>query len=66
MLSIYAGYLWKNNPIDVKGSLDRYRDFLFIDDNIEILLKSLNSHSLFSTLKGPEIAVENILLGLLA
>ena len=23
MLSIYAGYLWKNNPIDVKGSLDR-------------------------------------------
>ena len=31
-----------------------------------LLLKSLNCHSLFSTLKGPEIAVENILLGLLA
>ena len=32
----------EKEPIEVKGSLDRYRDFLFVEDNVEILYKSLN------------------------
>ena len=39
MLSIYLGYVWKNQPILVKGSLDRFRDFTFIEDNVSALLK---------------------------
>ena len=38
MVSIYIGFLWKNQPICVKGSLDRYRDFTFIDDTVDALI----------------------------
>jgi len=50
MLSIYASYLWRNEPILVKGSLDRYRDFLFIDDNIDILYDSLYNESSYNNI----------------
>jgi UDP-glucose 4-epimerase len=32
MLSIYLSFLLKNEIVHVKGSLDRYRDFIYIDD----------------------------------
>lgn len=32
MVSIYLAYLLKSEPIIVKGSLERFRDFVFIDD----------------------------------
>jgi UDP-glucose 4-epimerase len=38
MLSIYMSYLMKNVPIIVKGSLDRFRDFIYIDDLLDALL----------------------------
>lgn len=46
MVSIYASYLWKNKPIVVKGSLNRFRNFNYIDDCINILLKSINNKNL--------------------
>ena len=43
MVSIYASYLWKNKPITVKGSLSRFRNFNYIDDCVNILLKSIDN-----------------------
>jgi UDP-glucose 4-epimerase len=41
MVSIYLAQLLKNNKINVKGSPARYRDFIYIDDVVEITLKLL-------------------------
>jgi len=35
MVSIYLAYFMKNEPVIVKGSPDRFRDFTYIDDVIE-------------------------------
>ena len=48
MVSIYVSYLWRNEPILVKGSLNRFRDFLFIDDNIDILFQALYQEKSFN------------------
>lgn len=40
MVSIYLAYLIDDLPIHVKGSLDRYRDFVYIDDVIKALIDS--------------------------
>ena len=42
MVSIYSSYVWRKKPIIVKGSLKRYRDFVFIKDCIAILSKCVN------------------------
>jgi UDP-glucose 4-epimerase len=41
MVSIFLAQLLNNNEIVVKGSLDRYRDFLFINDCVDFTLKVL-------------------------
>jgi len=46
MVSIYSSYLWKNKPILVKGSLNRFRNYQYIDDIINILVLSLKNKSL--------------------
>jgi len=38
MISIYIGFVWKKKPILIKGSLNRFRDFTFIDDTVEALI----------------------------
>jgi UDP-glucose 4-epimerase len=43
MLSIYMSYLIKNVPIIVKGSLDRFRDFIYIDDLLDAVIMSEES-----------------------
>lgn len=40
MVSIYLAYLINNLPIQVKGSLSRYRDFIYIDDVIKAFIDS--------------------------
>lgn len=40
MISIYISYLLRNVPIEVKGSLDRFRDCVYIDDIRDVLVKS--------------------------
>ena len=42
MLSIYIAYILKNEPVIVKGSLDRFRDFVFIDDVIASIIKTID------------------------
>lgn len=41
MVSIYLAYLALGEPILVKGSLDRFRDFIYIDDVVDAWLKCL-------------------------
>ena len=37
MVSIFLSDMIKNNKISVKGSIKRYRDFIFIDDVVNII-----------------------------
>lgn len=42
MISIYSSYIWKKKTILIKGSLNRFRDFMYVDDCANILSKALN------------------------
>ena len=46
MVSIYCSYIWKKKPIIVKGSLKRFRNLNYIDDCVQILIKTLNNNKL--------------------
>ncbi len=41
MVSIYMAQLINKNSIHVKGSGDRFRDFIYIDDVVELFIKCL-------------------------
>jgi len=45
MVSIYMAYIAKNDPILVKGALDRFRDFVYIDDCVSALKLCLSEKS---------------------
>lgn len=47
MVSIYLSYFLKNEPVVVKGSLDRIRDFVYIDDVVDILTASASREASF-------------------
>jgi UDP-glucose 4-epimerase len=36
MMSIYLAYMLNDIPIDIKGSLERFRDFIYIDDVLDV------------------------------
>jgi UDP-glucose 4-epimerase len=46
MVSIYSSYLWRKKPIIVKGSLERVRNFQYVDDVVNILVKSITNKNL--------------------
>jgi UDP-glucose 4-epimerase len=43
MVSIFMAYLLKGEPILVKGSKDRFRDFIYIDDVVEAWMQALDN-----------------------
>jgi len=45
MVSIYLAQSLKSKTIEVKGSFDRYRDFVYIDDVISALILGLQSET---------------------
>lgn len=47
MVSIYMYFLLRNEPIIVKGSLERFRDFIYIDDMVETWVKAINEEKTF-------------------
>lgn len=47
MVSIYMAYIRKNEPVIVKGSPDRYRDFVYIDDVVSVYMKCLENKKTF-------------------
>ncbi len=69
MISIYISYLWKKEPIKIKGSLERYRDFTFIDDNVDALLscydKSISYGETYNLSSGNRVTVKNLIKNIL-
>jgi UDP-glucose 4-epimerase len=47
MASIYMSYLMRDLPVIVKGSLDRFRDFIYVDDLVEVLINSTLCYDTF-------------------
>lgn len=43
MVSIYLSYMLENAPLVVKGSSERFRDFIYIDDAIDAWLACFNN-----------------------
>ena len=44
MVSIFLAQAFKNKSILIKGSGDRFRDMIYIDDVVEAFIKSLNAN----------------------
>lgn len=66
MVSIFCSYVWQNKPLIVKGSLNRFRNFTYIDDCAEILAKSINNSKLknfeiFNLTSEKKITVKNLI-----
>ena len=47
MVSIYMAYIAKGAPIVVKGSMNRFRDFVYIDDVVEAYMKCLDKETTY-------------------
>lgn len=45
MISIYLAQLLKSEKVVVKGALDRFRDFVYIDDVVDFIVRVLNDRS---------------------
>ncbi|MGE0268316.1 MAG: NAD-dependent epimerase/dehydratase family protein [Candidatus Omnitrophota bacterium] len=69
MVSIYMSYLLNNQPVHVKGSLDRFRDFIFVDDVVEAFIKSEKEPATFGGVynlgTGIKTTVEELLQSML-
>ena len=65
MVSIYLAYLVAGKPILVKGSLDRFRDFVFIDDVVNIWMECLENagtiREIFNLGFGKPVTVRSLL-----
>lgn len=66
MVSIYLQHALMKKHIPVKGSLERYRDFIYIDDVVNIWLQAINNKSainkVFNLGTGIQTTVANLLL----
>ncbi len=65
MVSIYLAQAIKNNNIIVKGSLNRTRDLIYIDDVVDIWIKILNNTKIYNKIynvgTGKSTSVKKIL-----
>ena len=61
MVSIFVGELIKNKKIEMRGSPDRYRDFLYIDDTVEGLMLCLENEKIAGEVINLSSGVQNTL-----
>ncbi len=65
MVSIYLAYFMNNIPVLVKGSKDRFRDFIHIDDVVDVWLKSVDLEisfgQVYNLATGKKTKVEELL-----
>lgn len=69
MVSIFMSYVAKNVPIHVRGSKDRFRDFIFVDDVVDAFIKSLDtkaSGKIYNVSTGVKTHVWELLDGIVA
>lgn len=64
MVSIYLAQALKNRHIHVKGSADRFRDFVYIDDVVDAFLRfetqPLGEHQIFNIGTGARTTVQDL------
>ena len=69
MISIYLSYMLEERPIIVKGKLERFRDFIYIDDVVAGFLLALDHPKTFGKIynlaSGKKTTVREILDGLI-
>lgn len=69
MVSIYLSYLMRNEKIHVKGSLNRFRDFVVVDEVVEAFLRVMdNKHTFFENINlgtGKKTTVQELLEAIL-
>lgn len=63
MLSIYLAQVYYNKKVLVTGSLERYRDFVYIDDVISALIncKNFKKHNIFNIGSGRKTKVKDLI-----
>lgn len=65
MVSIFLAYILKNEPIPVKGSFERFRDFVYIDDVVDAWLRALHqpiaSNKIYNIGSGQPTTVRQLL-----
>ena len=64
MVSIYSAYVANGNPVLVKGSEDRYRDFIYIDDVIsafDLASGSEDTYEIYNICSGTKTTVKALL-----
>ncbi len=70
MVSIYLSYLCQNIPILVKGSLDRFRDYIFIEDVTEAWIRCIDNPDTYgktyNLASGNKILVKDLLSSLIS
>ena len=66
MVSIFLSFLLENRPITVKGSLERSRDFIFLDDVVSAWLQALDNPASFGKTYNLATGVQTSVGGLLS
>ena len=64
MISIFLSYLLKNEPILVKGDLNRFRDFVYIDDVTSAFFLSLQNEQpfdIYNVCSGKKVTIDEML-----
>lgn len=68
MVSIYLAHIIQKKHIPIKGKIDRYRDFIFINDVVDVWLKSIElentNNKTFNLGTGVRTTVSELLLKL--
>jgi UDP-glucose 4-epimerase len=69
MVSIYFSYLMNGTPVHVKGSLERFRDFIYVDDVVDMLTAADENertfHRIFNLGTGNKTTVRDLLAAML-
>ncbi|WP_085784555.1 NAD-dependent epimerase/dehydratase family protein [Candidatus Nucleicultrix amoebiphila] len=65
MVSIYLSYALKNHTIPIKGSLTRFRDFIYIDDVVKVWMQAIHSSAVTNRIlnlgTGEKTTVQNLM-----
>jgi UDP-glucose 4-epimerase len=65
MVSIYLAQAFDNHKINIKGSADRFRDFIYIDDVVDAFLHfesiPLNTETIFNIATGVKTTVSELI-----
>lgn len=65
MISIYLSYMLDTVPLPVKGSTERFRDFVYIDDVVDVWLESFDNPisygKVYNVARGEKTKVEDLI-----